>query len=112
MDRTSQSYCRLLSCIISYSSSCSIERPWSLGFFIVLAILGPMLPFLFGRIMDIQTLVRVRTTDLPLPCVFLIFEQSQSKTYREVLIAGDLSQGDVDRASNQLGAFQVKSGII
>ena len=71
-----------------------------------------MLPFLFGRIMDIQTLVRVRTTDLPLPCVFLIFEQSQSKTYREVLIAGDLSQGDVDRASNQLGAFQVKSGII
>lgn len=27
--------------------------------------------------------------------------------YREVLIAGDLSQDDVDRATNQLGAFQV-----
>jgi len=27
--------------------------------------------------------------------------------YREVLIAGDLSQHDVDGAINQLGAFQV-----
>lgn len=58
-------------------------------FFLVLAILGPTLPFLFGRIMIIQ-----------------IFNQNQRMMYREVLIAGDLSPDDVSRASNQLGAFQ------
>jgi hypothetical protein len=67
------------------------KRPWSIfiGFFIVLAILGPLLPFLFGRIMVIETFVR-----------------NQRRAYREVLIAGDLSQDDVDRANAQLGAFQ------
>ena len=37
----------------------------------------------------------------------LIFEQNQRKVYSEVLIAGDLSQEDVSRATAQLGAFQV-----
>jgi len=43
------------------------KRPWSLflGFFVVLAILAPLLPFLFGRIMEIQTFITVRATDLP-----------------------------------------------
>jgi len=66
-----------------------------------------MLPFLFGRIMVIETFVRVCATDLPLPLACLIFEQSQRMVYREVLIAGDLSQHDVDGATNQLEAFQV-----
>jgi len=35
------------------------------------------------------------------------FKQNQRMTYREVLIAGDLSQDDVDRATAQLGAFEV-----
>ena len=91
----------------SISYSCS-KRPWSLfiGFFIILAILGPMLPFLFGRIMVIETLVRVCATDLPLHHAFLMFKKSQRMVYREILIAGDLSQHDVDLANNQSGAFQ------
>jgi len=88
--------------------SCS-KRPWSLflGLFIVLAVLVPMLPFLFGRIMVIETYVRVRVTDLPPSRASLTSEQNQRNVYREVLIAGDLSQEDVDRAASQLGAFQV-----
>jgi len=66
-----------------------------------------MLPFLFGRIMEIETFPRVRATRLPLPRTPLIPEQSQRKVYREVLVAGDLSQDDVDLATAQLGAFQV-----
>ena len=47
-------------------SYCYSKRPWSLFivFFVILAILGPTLPFLFGRIMEIKTFVRVRATDL------------------------------------------------
>jgi len=91
---------------ISYSCS---KRPWSLflGLFIVFAVLVPLLPFLFGRIMVIETFVRVRVINLSLPCAFLISEQNQRNVYREVLIAGDLSQEDVDRAISQLGAYQV-----
>ena len=40
-------------------------------------------------------------------CTFLTSEQNQRAVYREVLIAGDLSQEDVNRATAQLGAFQV-----
>ncbi|KAF9778318.1 hypothetical protein BJ322DRAFT_492827 [Thelephora terrestris] len=67
------------------------KRPWPLFImvFAVLAILGPTLPFLFGRIMIIET-----------------FTQNQRAEYREVLIAGDLSPDDVNRATDQLGAFQ------
>ncbi len=57
--------------------------------------------------MDIETFVRVRSTDLLVYRAFLIFEQNQRLVYREVLIAGDLSPGDVERATRQLGAFQV-----
>jgi len=65
----------LLSRSISYSCS---KRPWSLfiGFFAVIAILGPMLPFLFGRIMVIETFVRVCATDLPLPLAYLILNRA------------------------------------
>ena len=54
---------RLLLCLFS---CCSSKQPWSLylGFFTLLAILGPMLSFLFGRIMVIKTVVRVRATNL------------------------------------------------
>lgn len=76
-------------------------------FFIVLAIIGPLLPFLFGRIMFIETFIRVRTTELLSPCTFPISEQNQRAEYREVLVTGDLSQDDVDRATAQYGAFQV-----
>jgi hypothetical protein len=62
-------------------------------------------------IMNIETFVRVRTTDLPLSRAFLSFEQDQHMVYREVLIAGDLSREDVDRATAQLGAFQVSQAI-
>jgi len=57
---------RLPLCAFSHYSS---KRPWSLFlvFFMVLATLAPLLPFLFGRIMGIETFVRVRTTDMP-PC--------------------------------------------
>jgi len=46
------------------------KRPWTmfLGFFVILAILSPLLPFLFGRIMDIETFVGVRAADLPPSC--------------------------------------------
>ena len=49
------------------SSHFHSKRPWSLfiGFFIFLAILGPLLPFLFGRIMVIETFTRVRATPSP-----------------------------------------------
>jgi hypothetical protein len=68
------------------------KRPWFLvlGFFVVLAILGPLLPFLFGRIVGIETFVR-----------------NQRNVYREVLIAGDLSSGDVRRAAAQFVASKV-----
>jgi hypothetical protein len=32
-------------------------------------------------------------------------------TYREVLIAGDLSPDDIGRATSQLGAFQVNLAV-
>ena len=66
-----------------------------------------MLPFLFGRITVMNPFVRVCATDLPLSPACLIFEQSQRMVYSEVLIAGDLSQHDVNMATKQLGAFQV-----
>ena len=52
-------------------SHCCSKRLRSLllGLFVVLAILVPVLPFLFGRIMGINTFVRVRATDLS-PCIF------------------------------------------
>ena len=56
--------------------------------------------------MEIKTFIRVCAR----PVFFLnplIFEQNQRRVYREVLIAGDLSQNDVARATAQLGAFQV-----
>jgi len=70
-----------------------------------LAILGPTLPFLFGRIMEIKTFIRVRARTAFL--YFLILEQNQRKVYREVFIAGDLSPDDVALATAQLGTFQV-----
>ena len=57
--------------------------------------------------MRIETFVRVRPAHLPLSCPFLTFEQNQRMVYHEVLVAGDLSQDDVNRATAQLGAFQV-----
>ena len=105
VNHTSPSPNHFLPHVFSY---CCSGRPWSLfvGFFVILAILGPLLPFLFGRIMEIKTFVRVRAR----PRFFLhplISEQNQRRAYREVLIAGDLSQDDVARATAQLGAFQV-----
>ena len=90
----------------SYSSS---KRPWSLfiGLFTILALLGPLLPFLFGRIMIIDTFVRVRAKDSQLRSSLLILEQNKRETYREILIAGDLSQEDVNNATNQFWAFTV-----
>ena len=38
---------------------------------------------------------------------FPIFEQNQRNSYREVLIAGDLSQEDIGQATTQLGVSQV-----
>jgi hypothetical protein len=70
-----------------------------------------MLPFIFGRIMSIETYISVSITDLPVLRCFLNFEQNQSKIYREVLIAGDLSPGDVDRARSQPGAFALKVSL-
>ena len=47
----------------------SSKRPWSLflGFFLILAILAPQLPFLFGRIVAIEVFISVRAADLPPP---------------------------------------------
>jgi len=42
---------------------------------------------------------------------FPIFEQNQRKSYREVLIAGDLSQEDIGQATTQLGEFQVSMTV-
>ena len=52
--------------------------------------------------------LRPRTCHKP-PCFscFPDSEQNQRMVYREVLIAGDLAQEDVNRATAQLGAFQV-----
>jgi hypothetical protein len=57
--------------------------------------------------MNITTFIQVRATDLRRSRALLTFEQNQREVYREVLIAGDLSQDDVGRANKQLGAFQV-----
>jgi len=76
-------------------------------FFVILAILGPLLAFLFGRVLDIKTFVHVCAANLVSLSRFSNFEQNQRMEYHEVLIAGDLSQEDVARASNQLGAFEV-----
>ena len=80
--------------LCAFSHRCS-KRPWSLflGIFIILAFLGLLLPFLFGRIMVIETFISVCATDLP-PYISLNFAQNQRKVYREVLIAGDLSKED------------------
>ena len=58
---------RLLLCTFSRHYS---KRPWFLflTFFVVLATLSPLLPFLFGRIMEIETFVSVRAAALP-PCI-------------------------------------------
>ena len=55
-------------------SHCCSKRPWSLflAFFVVLAVLGPLLPFLFGRVIDIKTFVSVRATH-PLASFYLNF---------------------------------------
>jgi len=78
-------------------SHCYSKRPWTLflGFFVVLAILGPLLPFIFGRIIEIRVFLRVRATNLLL--AFPYSGQNQRKVYREVLVAGDLSQEDIAR---------------
>jgi hypothetical protein len=57
--------------------------------------------------MIIDTFVRVRATDSQLRSSLLIFKQNQREIYREVLIAGDLSQEDVSNAINQFWAFKV-----
>ena len=41
----------------------------------------------------------------------LILEQNQGKAYREVLIAGDLSQVDIGQATIQLGEFKVSRAM-
>ena len=56
--------------------------------------------------MEIKTFIRVRAR-ITFFLRLLISEQNQRRVYREVLIAGDLSQDDVARATAQLGAFQV-----
>jgi len=46
---------------------------------------------------------------MPRTCLLAIvlsFEQNQSKVYREVLVAGDLTDGDVERAKDKLMAYQ------
>jgi len=43
---------------------------------------------------------------------FMLFEQNQRMVYREILIAGDLSKDDVERATNQFKAFEVSLRII
>jgi len=55
---------------------------------------------------------RKRTCNRPsfFPC-FLIPEQNQRKTYREVLIAGDLSQEDISQATIQLVEFEVSQAV-
>ena len=64
----------------------------------ILAVLAPALPFIFGRIVEIKVFVRVSTTNLASKFNILISEQPQRKAYSEVLIAGDLSEEDVSRA--------------
>ena len=110
VNHTSLSPYRLPLCAFSHSSS---KRPWSLflGFFVVLATLAPALNFLFGRIIVIDAFVSVRATDLPSFLYSLIIEQNQRTTYREVLIAGDLSQEDLDQATVQLGEFKVSQAV-
>ena len=68
VNHTSSSPYRLLHCASSHFCS---KRPWSLflGFFVVLTILAPLLPFLFGRVMVIETYIRVRG----MACLFLLF---------------------------------------
>jgi len=95
----------LLPCIFSY---CCSKRPWSLflGIFVINAILGPLLPILFGRITEIETFISVRVTRNRQFLCFLIFEQNQQrKVYSEVLIAGDLSQDEI----NHMAIFQSNS---
>jgi len=77
-----------------------------LTFFLLLVSLASSLDFLFGRIVGINIFIRVRATDPP-PAHLLIFEQSQYKAYREVLIAGDLSSDDIAGANVQYQAFTV-----
>ena len=55
--------------------------------------------------------VRKRTCRRPASLHFLIFEQNQHKAYHEVLIAGDLSQEDIDRATIQLGESKVSRAV-
>ena len=50
---------------------------------------------------------RPRASRRPTPLYFLIFEQNQSKVYREILIAGDLSEEDLGRAEALDVAFNV-----
>jgi len=63
VDHTSLSPDRLLLCDFSH---CCSKRPWSLflSLFTVLVILGPLLPLLFGRIIEIKVFVRVRAKGL------------------------------------------------
>ena len=84
-------------------SRCFSKRPWSLFlvFFVVIAILAPLLPFIFGRIVAIETFVSVRVTYPPPFWYSLNFEQNKRKVYREVLIAGDLSKEDVRRVETR-----------
>jgi hypothetical protein len=101
----------LLSRVISYS--CSIERPWSHSVLHRPRSPGSHVTIPLWSCYGHPNLgPRKEYRPCLFPRVFLIFEQNQRTAYREVLIAGDLSQGDVDRARNQLGAFQVSLRLI
>ena len=52
--------------------------------------------------MVIETFVRVRASYGSVSLHFLIFEKNQNKAYREVLIAGDLSQEDLKQAESHV----------
>ncbi|KAJ7241979.1 hypothetical protein C8J57DRAFT_1367999 [Mycena rebaudengoi] len=66
------------------------SRPWSLValFFLLLLAIAGSLPFILGRVVDIQASIR-----------------HQSHTYREVAVFGDLSDSDIQRATALEPAF-------
>ncbi|KAK1220247.1 hypothetical protein PQX77_016983 [Marasmius sp. AFHP31] len=66
------------------------KRPWTLfiAFFLCTATLASILPFLLGRITDIQTKI-----------------VHDEHNYREVTVKGDLSPADIARAANLTQAF-------
>lgn len=98
--------CSLLLILLPFS-----KRPWSLWllYFLLNILIAAMLPFLLGRLVQINAEVQVRVCSTI--CHVGVRTQKpyqhQFQDYHEVSVAAGVSQADIDQAQALLPAFNV-----